>query len=267
MADALTNGVTAIRRASLKGLVSGKPLVLPAPGRNVVFNRDIQSQLQTQTADNGTTVVQGQLITGEQPVVTLPYDYKTYELMALSLGYKLDSGTFNAIVCKTFQPSKTSYAAAAAGKEGYGMAADQAESKMSALVGGVSVELTRQTYGSFNPSTPLSFAQGADGALKVSNDIVADKLFVTTYFPYSVASSQVLQEEKQENFELFLVGIMEDLTIFQLKFASVFLDVPAMGQINFGEATQNLILRPNIGGDACSYFSLAFLDRKFACAA
>lgn len=267
MPNALTNSSKAIRYAGLKGLVTGKAKVLPAPGRNVVFNRDIQSALQTQTADNGTTVVQGQLNNGEQPVVTLPYDYKTKEILALALGLKLATGTYNAIVSRTFQPSKTSYAAAAAGKEGNGMVADNPDSTMSALVNGISVQLTRQNFGTFNGATPLSFAQGADGALKVSNDIVASKLFVTTYFPYEVSSSDVVQEEAEEDFELTLVGVMDDLTIFNLRFSSVFLDIPAMGQISFGEAAQNLIVRPNIGGDACAYFTMAFLDREFACAA
>lgn len=267
MANALTNGIIAIRYVSLKGLVSGKVRVLPAPAREVVFNRDIQSQIQNQTGDAGQTVVQGQLITGEQPVLTLPYAFRTREILALAFGKTLASETYTGVVSRTFQPTKTSYAAAAAGKEGYGMTADQSASVMSALVGGVSVNLTRQTHGTFNAATPLSFSQGADGAFNVSTDIVTNKYFVTNYFPYAVSGSLVLQEDNEEDFEVTLVGILEDLSIFNLQFPSCFLDVPGMGSFNFGEATQNILIRPNVGGDACTYFKLAFLDRKFACAA
>lgn len=267
--NALINGIKAIRYVSLRGLTTGTLRVLPAPGREVVLNRNITSEDQVQTGDDGTTVLANQLITGEAPTITLPYGFKTIELMALQQARTVAlSNSQTVYQSKAFQATTGTIAGAASGKEGFGMTANQTASRMSALINGISTPLTRQTYGTFNAATPLSFAQGADGAIRLSDDIVSAGYFVTFNFPNTgVTNVATIQDAAEENFAVTLVGILDDLTIFNDYYSNCFLSLPDMQELNYGTAGLSIVLRPSIAQDGCGYRRTTFSPQKFACVA
>jgi hypothetical protein len=108
---------------------------------------------------------------------------------------------------------------------------------------GTSVKLTRQTFGSFNPATPLSWAQGADMALRFSTDLVTDRRYVTYYVPYSSTNMDYLSSTIQANFAADLFFIDTDQRVGHFKFPSITSNLTENSEFEFSGGTIDLNFR------------------------
>lgn len=246
---------------SLKDIVTGNALVLPTP-TNVTWAQGIEEQIIQQTTDFGDLYTADSVVTGRDPAVTPTYGSLTKELLALKTGFKLETQADTGIYLKTIEVRTASYAAVAIGRDGNGMIADQATTTASVLRNGISVPLTRQPFATFAGATVDSFAQGADGALKFSDDIVAARGWVTIYATYPIAAGDVLSETLFDTFTCSMVGILHDKSVFNLVFDPVVTNRADNGDIDFGADSYDFPLR--ITDSACVP-RLKFLNRTRQC--
>lgn len=221
-------------------------LVLSTPS-STNWNLGIQEQIYNQMNAQGELAFDESMVQQKQPVVTLQYQKLRQEHIALKLGFKLENQAItDALFTGTRRLTKGAYAAAATGQEGNGMVADQTTSQCFVLQDGLSVALTRQPFATFNAATANSFAQGANGAMKFSDDLVAARAWVTPYFFYPVADANVLTEDPFTNFDLTLRGVHQEegvKRVFQIQFPFVEINRQESGQFDFGAEQQTLAFR------------------------
>lgn len=239
-------------------------LVLPTPG-TVELDPGITELLGTSMSELGEQVIESVEISGQQPVVNCTFPAMNPQLLSLRLMRSLDvsQDTFN--IEKRIRLSKNSYAAAAIGKEGNGMPADQADSVMSAIDGtGRSVALAREPFASFDPSaTDDSFAQGADGAFTVSDNLIG---FDVAYsFPQTITEVLGLSETPITDLRLNFTAVMSDLKLFRVEIPSVTVDREGSGSIPLTAGEMSLNFRVTYDGSTCTPISYKFIEQLRAC--
>lgn len=261
---------TAITFAALKTLNESpaRVLALPSPD-SVVWNKGIEEQIINMTNDFGELQFDEAIVSNRQPAITLNYGKMTAEIMALLLGFKLQSQNItDALMCGSFRAEKGEYAGAtSANQEGHGMVADQSTSEMYALINGLSVALTRQTFGTFDPAVNNSFAQGAHGATKLSTNLVATRTMVTRFFLYPVNGAYVLSHDPFDTFSCTLLGVLTENSrkrVFELKFSTMQLNKTDSNEVDFRATPIPIPFR--ITDTACVP-RLRFFNRERLCAA
>jgi hypothetical protein len=170
----------------LQRISDGRVLHLPTPA-NFVVQENKQQKIQRTKSSQGRTVRANTFIAGEEPVLNIDYNFMQPELIALRMGNQFEQKTYPIQIARTIEVTKEGYAGAEEGYLGYGMPADQPEAKASyRQMGKNSIPLTRVAYNSFDPSATLTFAQGANGALKFSSDISQNNETVSLVLPLEV---------------------------------------------------------------------------------
>ena len=231
----------------------------------MTWNQGIQEQIINETNDRGEMIFSEAIVNQKAPTITLNYAKCTKEIWALKLGWKLENqAVTDALFCKTIRLDRATYPAAGVGVEGNGMTADQATSECFALIDGISTELTRQPFATFNAATANTFAQGANGAMKFSDDLVAARALVTPVFLYPAAAADVMADDPFEQFELTLIGVLTEdrrKKPFELTFDNVEVNRQENSQIDFKASPMPLNFRVV---DTGCYPRMRFLnvDRK-----
>ncbi len=164
----------------------GVVLNLPTPSSFVVAENKTQ-KIQTTKSAQGRMVRASTYITAEMPVLTVDYTFMQPEIIAFRLGNQFQQGTYPVSTARTIEVIQGSFGAAALNYIGNGMPADEPGTEASTRpIGGLSTLLARQPFATFDPTIVHSFAQGADGALKFSNDLVASREIVSVIMPLQV---------------------------------------------------------------------------------
>lgn len=254
-----SNGVQKVTYCALKEVSTQNLIVLPSP-TETVWNRGIEEQIINETDDFGEIYVDSAVSNGRDPAFTLTYGALTKEIMALQTGFKLATQADTGLFIKSFQVKTAELAPVVTGQDGFGMVADTAEA--SVLTKGLSVPLNRQPFATFAPATANSFAQGANGAFKFSNDLVTARAWVTVYAEYPLTTADVLTEDTYSEFIMSLVGILHDKTVFNLVFDPVALNKSENNETNFGADSQSLVFRIT---DSGCVPKLKFLNRVRKC--
>lgn len=261
---------TAITFAALRTLNESpaRVLALPSPD-SVVWNQGVEEQIINLTNDLGELQFDEAIVTNRQPVITLNYGKMTPEIMALKLGYRLQSQNItDALMAGSFRAEKAEYAgAASANQEGHGMTADQSTSEMYALINGLSVPLTRQPFSTFDAAVNNSFAQGAHGATKLSTNLVATRTMVTRFFFYPINGAYYLSHDPFSDFACTLIGVLTENSrkrVFELKFSTMQLNKTDNNEVDFRAAPIPVAFR--ITDTAC-VARLRFFNRERLCAA
>lgn len=235
----------------------GNPLVLPT-AQGGVLNPGIEITQIESTSRLGEAVFVDTYSMGRKPTVQLTWQQKSIELIAMRLGLKMEeqSNITVKVVSSGLRVLKNEYAGSTVGFEGFGMPADQATSVASLLLdGAISVPLTRQPFATFNPATPLSFAQGADGAHKWSDDLIGK--YVSFEFEQDLATAISLTEENFVQFQMTLQTIFTDRTILEWQFPNVSVKLDE-GDINLRDPELPLTFQIQDDGSTCLPYSVAY---------
>ena len=214
----------------------------------------------------GHKVTVGSYIDASQPIVDTTFPTKTPALLAAATGLKIDRADTLVHVAETIRVTGDLPGATQAGQEGWGMPPDQSVAKGSYLDDDGEVqELSRQPFDTFDPSTPFSFAQGANGATKFSDNLKADEYYVKTYYPLLLTSVLGLRGRETTNYTLNLMLVQTDRSIFHCEFRAV---RPNLGQttLNFGEANLSIQWRAIDDRSGCGdLFSITYLGQVTHC--
>ncbi len=111
--------------------------------------------------------------------------------LAANRGVQKVAASSEAIVIQK-QATQSLFAAAPVGGLGNAIIVDAATNAAAALNGDPSVPLVQQPWASFAPAIPLSFAIGAGGAIKFSDDLVLDRAYVSLKSIENIDITQML---------------------------------------------------------------------------
>jgi hypothetical protein len=264
MAKLINNGVQGITQVILKtkniaNPSLNRPLMIAAPS-NGTYNSGVTETEITSVNCLGEQIVSDSYVNERKPTLSFTYGGKTKEVLAAFFGLELANGTKTTAFAKSIEVTAASYAASTSGYSGFGATANNTNSYAYYLTNdGIATELTRQTFGSFNPATPNSWAQGADGALLFSTDVVAARRYVTFYVPYDSTNSDYLSTTPQVDYtaDIFFVNINKDVGHFI--FDSVSANLTENAEFEFGGGEISLNFRVTGG------FQLIYPNRLARC--
>ena len=246
------------RNSVARQLVVPKPTALTlAPG--------ITEAIARTRSDLGQVVIEDIDIEQEEPNLSMTFPRKTPELIGIRLGKEIRSTNIDVSIEKSFRVNATNKtgAAAAAGKEGNGMVADQAGSIGSYLNDlGISTALTRVDTANFAAGNVAEFSQGADGAYQITDDMIGNDVHLS--FPIAIANRPHLSETPFKDFSVTMVFIQRNLELMQVVFGAV---NPALGEGDLDMATPEmpLTVRAVNDGSSCQLYNIYWLGQARAC--
>ena len=174
----------------------------------------------------GEKVTAQRVTTGTDPKIKLKYGGTGLPLLGLRTNRQWQSATST-----TLEYYRTSYdvpsdgvvSALTTGYLGYGITAD-AVSKASYIdPNGLSVDLTQQTYGTFDASaTPLGFAVGANGAMKFGQTLWNKSIAIAIPLPSTTFNT--LGNLPYSNLAAKMRVALTNLTVFEWVFPSISID-------------------------------------------
>ena len=246
MAQLINNGVQGITQVILKtknisNPALNRPLMIAAPS-NGTYNSGIAEVEITSVNCLGEQIVSDTYVNERKPTLSFTYGGKTKEVLAAFFGLQLANGTKNTAFAKSLEVTQTSYAASASGYAGFGASADNTDSYAYYLTSdGIAAPLTRQTFATFNPATPNTWAQGADSALLFSNDVAAARRYVTYYIPYTSTNADYLSNTPQVDYtaDIFFVNINKEVGHFIFDNVTANLTENAEFEFSGGEISLN----------------------------
>lgn len=215
----------------------------------------------------GQMVRTGAYKTGEMPELTISYNYMNSELIAFSMGNELISGSF-----ATHYPKLITVTAASipgdtvSGNILNGLSAD-IDALASYKKDGISISLTRQPFATFAGASPAnddSFAIGADGALKFSDNLVANNEVVALKIPKNmtgVSISDILVG--QLSIQAALIDTLNQVTIFEATNAAINMEGKSFDFSGEGGVEMSFYLNNPPG--ACRAWDLIATTDKVSC--
>jgi hypothetical protein len=169
-----------LRRRS-DGLLINAPI--PSTFR---IENGIEQVIQNTKNSQGENVRSNSYIRGRMPTMSIAYSHMSPELLAFRIGNYFETMTVADLgLPRTYDVEKNEYPPVSTGKLGFTIAADE-PSVATVTVDHISTPLTQGTYAGFTPATLMSFAIGASGAVKFSDDLVAAKARVSIETPYTI---------------------------------------------------------------------------------
>jgi hypothetical protein len=247
------------------GLIANIPLV-PGDFSGATLNLGVQERIITKINDLGELLFSETEPQQRQGAFTLQYGKCNQEVMALMFGHPLESAAItDAYYHRTFKALAT-IPAVVAGQHGFEMTADTAAGSASYIdATGKTVPLTRQPFATFTAATPKSYAQGAAGAFKFSNDIVAGRFDVTPFVPYAIADADQLNHTRFGLFQVWLQGVIQYRgvkRVFQIHFSEAELNRQENSQIDPTQTPVNVNFRDL--SPAC-VMNVKWLNRTVVC--
>lgn len=256
MTKTLYNTIKGLTDSSIK-TESGILLVLPT-AVGAVLNPGIKDQEVMAMSRLGEMVIVDTYPTERKPEIKLEWTQKNIQLLSMRLGleFGLDTSADSSVVNTGLNVTKGSYPGSLTGYEGFGMTADQVGSVAYYLTDDqTTVALTRQPFATFTPATPLSFAQGAAGATKWSDDLIGK--YVAYEFPHVLSNILTLSDVPQTNFSMRLMTIMSDRTLLEWEFRSVSVKKD-QGDINLTEPKMELTFYVQDDGSSCLPYTIRY---------
>jgi len=256
MVKALYTTIQGLTDTSIK-TQDGKLLVLPTAAGGVI-NPGIKDQEINAMSRIGEMVIVDTYPVERKPEIKLDWNQKNIQLLSMRLGLQFTTQT--AVAAKYVNSgllvTKSAYLGSAVGFEGNGILADQPNTVAYSLgIDQSIVALTRQPFATFMPATVLSYAQGADGAMLFSTDLLGQ--YVAFEVPQTLASVTALSDQVTGTFAMTLMTIMQDRTVLQWDFPSVAVK-KSQGDINLVEPKLEITFYIQYDGSTCLPYQITY---------
>lgn len=202
---------------TLTELETNRVLPMPTPNNFNVSNNVTQQRIPG--FNSAGYIVQGAAFPkGYDYIMTINYAQMQPELLALRLGSKFKDFTNKQMV---FSRAIDVYdndlppIGGTAGKFGFSITAD-VDCNASAIVGGDSEVLTQVDHATFSPTATRSFAIGARGAFKFTNDLINKR--VNVIVPYTVAKGKEWSNESVGKYrvDVSLITVADEVILMQI---------------------------------------------------
>lgn len=247
----------------MKRKSDGVVLTWPVPN-TFSLNTNIEQRIQEGRNAQGRKVRTGSYVVGEMPELNISYNYIQPEMISFNTGNQQATGTFDTSIPKLIEVAKAEYAGDATGFLFEGVTEDNAATAASVTRGGVSTALTREEFATFDGSVEDSFAIGADGALKFSDNLVAAREIVAILIPHNITGIR-LSDVLVGPHELYatLVDTRNKVSIFEA--LNVTPNVEGRSLDFGGEGMEISLFLNNLPGD-CRSWQITNTELSVACA-
>lgn len=253
-----------ISELKLKRLSDGLLYNWPIPDNFSVQDNKEQKRQYTRNAQ-GRRVPANNYISGEDPVLTISYTHMQPEMIAFRVGNLFEEDTKNVFLNKTLEVTTNNFAGATTSAElGFGISADLTDTTASKVgSNGLSFPLVRAAYATFDPAVADTFAQGANGALKFSNNLVTAKEIISVQMPYTVTGLTIGDNlVGPHSVVATLVDTNNKVAIFYAPVATPNLD--GAGFTPGGDAMEIPLFLNNPPG-ACRSWDLIYTNKEVRC--
>lgn len=268
MTDRVYSGIRRMTDVIIKDLASSPQRFLVVP--NCIFNnynQGISIEEVFASSPLGVDTLVAINPTQQNPTIGLTFPKKTPETFGMKLGYRFEqAATMNVKIARNaFLVEAGGYDGAELGFEGYGIVEDTLSYASYLNEDGLSIPLNQENYTTMPAASTdtLSFAVGANGALKFSADLIGKYISYSIDATWTSKGSQ-LTETPFDRFELAFVMVQDDLSIVRLEFAEAVID-PSDGDINFEESSLPVTFRPVLNGAGCVPIRVKYLDQRRKC--
>lgn len=250
---------------TLERLSDGVILTWPAP-QNFVLNPGIEQVEQMGRDALGREVRTNTYVRAVKPELTVSYQYLQPEMIGYMVGEELISGTFDTSYPKLLTVTSATFAADTTGGILNGISAD-IDAKASVIrEGSISTLLTRQPFATFTGTSPAnddSFAIGANGALKFSDNLVTNSDVVALLIPVSVTGTKISDVLVGEHrVYATLVDTQNQVVLFEAYNVEPNLNGRT---INFGESSSEFSFYVNNPPGGCRAWNLVDTGKSVAC--
>jgi hypothetical protein len=256
MVKSIYNTIQALTDVSLKR-DNGTLLVLPTAS-GAVFNPGIGVTDIMAMSRVGEQVIVDTYSKERKPTISLDFEQKSIQTIGVRLGQQWEALTTSTghLFNSGLKITQGVYPAALVGYEGFGMTADNPASTASLLgPNQVPVVLTRQPFATFIAGTPKSFAQGPNGAVKWSDDLIGE--YVGYEFPYPLSNILALGDLPDTSFSMKAITMMTDRSLIEWAFPSITVKLDG-GDINMNDPKMQLQFKVNDDGSTCLPYSITY---------
>jgi hypothetical protein len=233
-------------------------MVLPT-ATGGVLNPGIKDQEILAMSRLGEMVIVDTYPMERKPEIKLDWNQKNPQLIGMRLGLQFQpvASVAARYVNNGLLVTGTGvYAASAVGFEGKGITADNVATNAYMLNPDQSTTaLTRQPFTSFVAATTASYAQGADGAMLFSTDLIGS--YVAFEVPQTLTTANALTAIPSGTFGMTMMTILTDRTILQWDFPSVSVK-KSQGDINMSEAKMEITFYIQYDGSTCLPYQITY---------
>ena len=235
----------------------------PSPS-NFVVAPNIGEKVTMGRSASGVKSFSSSYTISEAPELTISYEYLTPELIGFRLGRQLSSGTFATSLPRQVVATTALIPADVTGGLYFGVVAD-AVTSASIVKLGISTALTQQPFATFTGATPDSFAVGASGAIKISDNLVLTKEVITLIIPTTGLVGSNISELLVGpcSIRAKVIDSLNKVSLFVAKNASINLSTA-----NFtfdGESNSDVAFRLAPLPGECTSWDLINTDIKISC--
>lgn len=212
-------------------------------GAQANFNLNAQVVAEMEKNDEAIMVPYNLRTDQQTPTFTFSPSREDARTTAVRLGRLLSTASTTAIYPWQRIVNANSYAAATTGTEGFGATANDTNAIGAVLRNGVSVELDRVTFATFDATVDDQFGLGANGALALSNNLIGSEVVI--WIPYPVANATRLGLPAG-TFQAIISAVQNDRDgkrkIAQLTMPQAQVNIQESGQIANGDPAQMSIV-------------------------
>lgn len=261
--EALTFQFVANTLVTVRDLQTGLVYNWKSP-QNIQINPNRQTRKTTRRNPLGESVTDDIIQQGSDPVATLTYSGYNFEMMSFAMGKQVESGTFDITQPMQLQVKTATTPAKTTGQVGFGIVVDAVSygSKTDTTGAKKSAPLTQQPFATFTGTTDDSFAVGANGALKFSDNLVEDQAFVTLSVSRSVIGNKMGEFLNPHEISGLVVGT--DKRVMMLFIPEVIID-PSQGQFDASSEQLQIPMQIIQPLDWCDPFLLVDTAEMVSC--
>jgi hypothetical protein len=191
----ITQRIVNVIAVQMIGQETGLIQVLRTP-KSMSLDTGIKTKTTEGVDPLGRKALVDRTTTDYMPTIDIVYDGTSLDFFRLSMGRRIDKITGDIIKLPIRrQALKSLYPAIAAGGLGYEIIADPVVVASAKFSGGLSVPLAQQPFATFAAATILSFAIGAAGAIKFSDDLVAARAIVEMSIQATIDTSSMSERD------------------------------------------------------------------------
>jgi hypothetical protein len=258
----ITQRIVNVIAVQMIGQETGLIQVLRTP-KSISLDTGIKTKTTEGVDPLGRKALVDRTVTDYMPTIDITYDGASLDFFRLSMGRRIEKITGDIIKLPIRrQALKALYPPIAIGGLGYEIVADPVCTASAKFSGGLSVPLVQQNFATFIPTTILSFAIGAAGTIKFSDDLVNARAIVEMSIQATI-DTQSMSERDLDFQAVRAIFRNSDETVTLLDIPTIQINPEGSKFDTGGDSTQVKGSILSLGG--CEPFTIKTLSSRLTC--
>jgi hypothetical protein len=259
----ITQRIVNVIAVQMIGQETGLIQVLRTP-KSISLDTGIKTKTTEGVDPLGRKALVDRTVTDYMPTIDITYDGASLDFFRLSMGRRIEKITGDIIYLPIRrQALKASYPPIAIGGLGYEIVANPPSRASAKFSGGLSVQLVQQpSFTAFVPTTILSYAIDAAGAIKFSDDLVNARAIVEMSIQATI-DTQSMSERDLDFQAVRAIFRNSDETVTLLDIPTIQINPEGSKFDTGGDSTQVKGSILSLGG--CEPFTIKTLSSRLTC--